>query len=42
LILLGFFQIAASVATPSGNKSTLVLGYLLVSFTFDFAYFPNR
>ena len=42
LILLGFFQNKWSVATPSGNKSTLIWGYLQVSFMSDFAYFPRQ
>jgi hypothetical protein len=37
LISLGFFQNNGSVATPSGNKSTLIWGYLLVSTRSDFA-----
>ena len=42
LISLCFFQYSGSVATPSGNKSTLIWGYLLVSFKSDFPYFSSR
>jgi hypothetical protein len=42
LISLDFFQNHGSVATSSGNKSTLVWVYLPVSFMSDFAYFPRQ
>ena len=42
LILLGFLNKWGSVTTPSNNKSTLIWGYLLVSFMSDFAYFPRQ
>ena len=41
-ISLGLFQNHGSVATSSGNKSTLVWVYLPVSFMSDFAYFPRQ
>jgi hypothetical protein len=42
LISLCFFKNNGSVATPSGNKSTLVWGDLPVSFASDFAFFSRR
>jgi hypothetical protein len=42
LISLCLFQYSVSVATPSGNKSTLIWGYLLVPFKSDFPYFSSR
>jgi hypothetical protein len=39
LISFGFLKNNGSVATPSGNKSTLVWGDLPVSFASDFAFF---
>jgi hypothetical protein len=42
LILLGFLKRWGSVTTPSNNKSTLIWGYLQVSFMSDFDYFSRQ